>query len=230
MNNYISNLGSVFLGALSLPAIAVPIAAFLVIVLRRRNLTGVIKVIALLVAILLLGYSIYTGVLEHWGELGRKEIFSGTLMAIVTYFVLSKFGHKHYHDQEENGAIGVVISEAMHSIVDGAVIGAAYLASPVIGVSATVGILSHELPKIIGTLLLFKSMNLSNSKVIIYGSLSQIGSPAAAIIVYFFFAKIIDHESLKSLEIAGLSSLTVIILYILFLEYRHHKHFKSHRH
>ena len=151
-------------------------------------------------------------------------------VVISSIFFVSGFSHGHDHELSTEGAKGIAISEAFHSLIDGAVIGATYLISPLLGYAATLGIITHELPKIVGTMTLFRSLGLSIKKTIAYGIAAQIGSPVAAVLVYMLGKKI-DHEQFQALEIASVSSLAAIVLWIIFLEIRYHiRHKEEHTH
>ncbi|MDQ5962216.1 MAG: zinc and cadmium transporter [Patescibacteria group bacterium] len=211
-------------------SIALPALAVLALLLRRNLFTGVYKIIFLGLGLILLGYTVTDTIHEAGNELGFSEIILGVITAIITLFILAKFRHNHTHGQEEAGAKGIVISEAFHSLIDGAVIGATYLLSPLLGYAATIGIIIHELPKILGTLAIFRGLGLSIKKTIFYGILAQGGSPVAAILVYLL-GKQITHEEFHALEIASISSLAVIVLWIITLEIRHHlQHRHNHDH
>lgn len=187
------------------------------------------KLVALIFGLLLLIYTVFATFAEHGDELGVSDIFVGVITALITVFILSRFSHGHTHTQEEGGAKGIVISEAFHSLIDGAIIGATYLVNPVLGGAATVGIIIHEFPKIVGTLAVFRSLGLSIQKTILYGTLAQIGSPIAALFV-FMLGKQIDAEQFHALEIASVSSLGAIVLWIIWLEIKYHREHKQHEH
>lgn len=203
-----------------LSSAALPLLAVLALLLRRNLFSGFYKLAMLFLGIILLSYVILDTIRESGGELGVPEIALGAITALLTLFILSRFRHNHHHGKE-TGAKGIAVSEAFHSLIDGAVIGATYLVSPLLGYAATIGIIVHELPKIIGTLALFRSLGLSMRKTILYGMLAQGGSPVAAILVYLL-GKQVGHEELHALEFASISSLAVIVLWIIFLEIRHH--------
>ena len=204
---------------------ALPLLAVCALLLRRNLFTGPWKIAFLTLGLALLSFAVYDTLLEHNGGLGFRDIIVGTITALVTLFILSRFNHAHSHNQKEGGAKGIVVSEAFHSLIDGAVIGATYLVSPLLGYAATVGIITHELPKIIGTITVFRSLGLSIKKTIVYGMAAQIGSPVSAILIYMLGKKI-DHEQFQLLEIASISSLAAIVLWIVYLEIRYHKEHK----
>jgi len=218
---------SLFLTFIS--ASALPLLALLAILLRRNLLTGKIKYVFLLLGVAALLYTVLATFKEHGSELTLQDIFVGGITALITVFILSRFNHNHTHNKEEDGAKGIVISEAFHSLIDGAVIGATYLVSPVLGSAATIGIIIHELPKIMGTLTLFRALGLSIKKTILYGIYAQAGSPIAALFVYLL-GKQLDHEQFHALEIASVSSLGAVVLWILYLEIRYHRKHAHHDH
>lgn len=212
---------------------ALPLLAVCALLLRRNLFTGVWKLVFLVLGFSLLVFAVFDTLREHQGELGPRDILVGSVTALITLFILSRFNHNHSHATEEGGAKGIVISEAFHSLIDGAVIGATYLISPLLGYAATLGIITHELPKIIGTLTVFRSLGLSIRKTIMYGMTAQIGSPVSAMLIYMLGKKI-NHDQFQSLEIASVSSLAAIVLWIVYLELRYHKehkhNHKSHTH
>lgn len=200
-----------------------PLLAFLTLLLRRNSVKGKFKILLLGVGVVLLIITIIDTFKEHDKAFSLIEILASLGAGLLTLFILSRFSHGHNHALEEEGAKGIVISEAFHSLLDGAVIGATYLVNPFFGYAATIGIITHELPKIIGTLTLFRSIGLSVKRTILYGILAQIGSPCAAVLVYLLGKKI-DHEQFYAVEIASVSSLLAIVVWIIYLELRFHIH------
>ena len=210
---------------MTLSASSLPLLAFLALLLRKNLFSGKWKVIFLGIGLLLLSFTVFDTFREHGDDLGVTDIFVGAVTALITVFILSHFSHGHSHAKEVEGAKGIIISEAFHSLIDGAVIGATYLVSPLLGYAATIGIIIHELPKIIGTLTILRSFNLSIKRTILYGILAQIGSPVSALLVYTA-GKHINHEQFHALEIASVSSLAAIVLWIVYLEIMFHVHHK----
>lgn len=204
-----------------LSAGTLPLLAILAVLLRRNFVQGKLKIALLGLGLALLTYTVLSEFWEHGSELGISDIFIALLTALITLFILSHFKHGHTHP-EEGGAKGLVVSEAFHSLIDGAVIGATYLINPVLGGAATLGIIIHEFPKIVGTLAVLRSLGLSVQQTVLYGIFAQIGSPLAAVFV-FLLGKQFDEEKFHMLEIASLSSLAAIILWIIYLEIKYHK-------
>ena len=198
-----------------------PLLAFLALLLRRNLFTGKWKIALLAGGLLLLLFAVFDTFKENKGDMTLIDIIISIVTAGITLFILSRFNHGHTHAKEAAGIKGIVISEAFHSLIDGAVIGATYLISPILGYAATIGIIMHELPKIVGTLAVLRSFGLSLKKTIVYGILAQIGSPVAAVFIYML-GKNFNHEQFHWLEIASVSSLGAIVLWIIYLEIRFH--------
>jgi zinc transporter ZupT len=210
-------------------ASALPLLAFLALMLRVDFFKGKTKIVFLILGVLLLSFTVHETIKEHGGALTWKDALASIIGAVLTLFILSRFSHGHSHDIKEAGAKGIVISEAFHSLLDGAVIGTTYLINPLVGYAATIGIVIHELPKIIGTLTIFRGIGLSMRKTILYGIATQIGSPVAAILIYTL-GKQFNEEQFQFLEIASISSLAAIVLWIIYLEVNFHKKHKGHSH
>jgi zinc and cadmium transporter len=210
-------------------ACALPLLAVTAVLLRRELISGKAKFLLLGVGVLLLSYAVISDFMHHRDELGVRELIASIIVGGITLFILASFSRHHRHAPSEGGVKGIVVSEAFHSLIDGALIGATYLVNPVLGGAATIGIVAHEFPKILGTLALFRGLNLSIKKTIFYGMLAQGGAPVAALFIYLL-GKEVDPEQFHFLEIASLTSLAVIILWIIYLEIRHHRKHSHHNH
>ncbi len=124
------------------------------------------------------------------------------LAGILLFFVVEKLlrhprGPLHLHAHPDEGgrpelaAINIV-GDGIHNFIDGALIGASYLASPTLGVSTTIAVLFHELPQELGDFgVLVHSglgvrkallLNVASASVAILGAVATLlaGSTAAA--------------------------------------------------
>jgi zinc transporter ZupT len=207
---------------------ALPFLAFLAIILRRKVVSGTLKNFVLFASTFGLLFVVVNEYVHHRAEFGVHDLFIGISVSLITFLVLSKSGHHHKHEIEESGIRGIVLAEAFHSIFDGLTIGVTFLVTPLLGLGATFGILVHEIPKMIATLALFRSLNLSLRKTIVYGVLSQIGAPVSALLVYLCGVTL--ETEFHGGDMAIIASLATIVLYILFLEVKHHVRKDKHHH
>ena len=208
-------------------ALLLPLLSLIALLLRRQLLQGKGKYILLGTGVLLLLYAVSDTLYEHYEDIGFQEIAISSLVGLLTLIIVASSSRFHTHHQEEAGAKGIVLSEAFHSLIDGAVIGGTYLVNPLIGGAATLGIIIHESPKILGTIALLRSLSLSVKKTILYSALAQGGAPIAALFVYLV-GKQFTHEHFHMLELASMTSLFVIIVWIIVLEIHHHKKHDHH--
>lgn len=75
---------------------------------------------------------------------------------ILLFFFLEKFLHWHHHEPDNEHKhthhIGkmILISDGLHNIIDGIIIGISYLSSIELGIATTIAVILHEIPQEIG--------------------------------------------------------------------------------
>jgi zinc and cadmium transporter len=111
------------------------------------------------------------------------------LGGMLVFFVVEKLLrhrhgvlHAHHHGDDvrtrsELAAINV-LGDAIHNFIDGVVIGASYLVSPVLGVSTTLAVLLHEIPQELGDFGILVHSGLSAKRAL----LVNLGSASVAIL------------------------------------------------
>jgi len=118
------------------------------------------------------------------------------LAGMLLFFVLEKLlrhqhGPLHLHShpagrgRPELAAINV-IGDAIHNLIDGVLIGASYLASPMLGLSTTVAVLLHEIPQELGDFGVLIHSGLPVRKAVLLNlasaSLAIVGTVAALLV------------------------------------------------
>jgi zinc and cadmium transporter len=100
----------------------------------------------------------FAGPVPRRAALGPSLLILGGMMVffIVEKLLRHQHGvlHEHYHGQPELrrpelAAINI-LGDAIHNFIDGVVIGASYLVSPLLGLSTTIAVLLHEIPQEFG--------------------------------------------------------------------------------
>jgi zinc and cadmium transporter len=118
-----------------------------------------------------------------------RELCAVMLAGLFGFFFLEKIAvyrhshhfegdghhHAHGHDAHEagRGGIFVLVGSAVHNFSDGIVIAGAFLASPWVGVAATLSILAHEVPHKIGDFIVLLNAHVPKRRAIGYASLSS---------------------------------------------------------
>jgi zinc and cadmium transporter len=86
----------------------------------------------------------------------QLQIFLWLLGGVVTFFIIEKFIHwRHCHvptskDHPHPFAIMNLVGDGVHNLIDGLVIGGAYLANISLGITTTIAVALHEIPQEIG--------------------------------------------------------------------------------
>jgi zinc and cadmium transporter len=111
-------------------------------------------------------------------ETMRATLALGTLLGgILTFFVLEKlvlWRHCHMHDCEVHGSTAslVLIGDAFHNFIDGAVISAAVLTSVPLGLTTAIAVTAHEIPQEVGDFAILLAAGYSRSRALLLNVLS----------------------------------------------------------
>ncbi len=98
-------------------------------------------------------------------------------------------GRHHAHEEQTRTPLTLpatlLVADGLHNIGDGAVIAAAFLVSPQVGLVASLAVIAHELPQEVGDYALLRTAGMSRAKSLIALALVQLSAAlgAAAILV-----------------------------------------------
>jgi len=134
----------------------------------------------------LLGVALMALLPEALEQKPSSHVFGTLLGGILGFFVLEKavlWRHCHTDECEVHGASAtlVLVGDAFHNFVDGAMIGAAVLTSVPLGISAAVAVTAHEIPQEIGDFAVLLHAGYSRGKALMLNVLSALASVAGAI-------------------------------------------------
>jgi len=140
----------------------------------------------------LLGVSMLALLPASLEELPPPRVFTTLLLGILLFFVLEKlvlWRHCHTHDCEvhESTVVTVLIGDAFHNFVDGAVIAAAVLTSIPLGITTAVAVAAHEIPQEVGDFAILLHAGYSRSRALLLNVLSAASSAVGAIAAFFAF-------------------------------------------
>jgi len=116
------------------------------------------------------------------------SIALGTLLAgVLTFFVLERFLlWRHCHDGHEcevhtgSAASLVIIGDAFHTFVDGAVIAAAVITSVPLGVTTALAVAAHEVPQEVGDVAILLRAGYRRSRALMLNLVSAAGGVLGA--------------------------------------------------
>jgi zinc and cadmium transporter len=119
-------------------------------------------------------------------QLPAPRVFGTLLLGILVFFLLEKlvlWRHCHTHDCEvhDGAVLPVVVGDAFHNFVDGAVVAAAVLTSVPLGISTAIAVAAHEIPQEVGDFAILLHAGYSRRKALWLNVLSAGASGLGAI-------------------------------------------------
>lgn len=140
----------------------------------------------------MLGVSLLAILPEALEKLPAMRVFPTVLAGILLFFVLEKlvlWRHCHTHDCEVHGGTvaGVVVGDAFHNFVDGAVITAAVMTSIPLGISTAIAVAAHEIPQEVGDFAILLHAGYSRRKALLLNLASGMASLVGAIAAFAAF-------------------------------------------
>jgi zinc and cadmium transporter len=134
----------------------------------------------------LLGAAVLTLLPESLAHLPPTPALAAMLAGIFTFFILEKLVLlRHCHDDEacevhRSTATLVLVGDAVHTFVDGAVIAAAALVSLPLGITTTLAAAAHEVPQEAGDFAILLSAGYSRSRALVLNLTSALGGIVGA--------------------------------------------------
>jgi zinc and cadmium transporter len=140
----------------------------------------------------LLGVSMLAILPETLEQLPPARVFATLLVGILLFFVLEKlvlWRHCHTHDCEvhDGSVFPVLVGDAFHNFVDGAVIAAAVMTSVPLGVSTAIAVAAHEIPQEVGDFAILLHAGYSRRRALLLNVLSATASAVGAIAAFIAF-------------------------------------------
>jgi zinc and cadmium transporter len=135
----------------------------------------------------LLGASLLGLLPEALGRLDARIALATLLAGVMAFFLLEKFVvWRHCHDGHEcevhtTAASLVIVGDAFHTFVDGAVIAAAVVTSIPLGITTALAVAAHEIPQEVGDVAILLKAGYSRMRAFTLNLLSGIGGVLGAL-------------------------------------------------
>lgn len=130
----------------------------------------------------LLGVALLALLPQALGQLPPATALGSLLGGVLTFFVLEKLVlWRHCHDTHEcevhtsSAASLVIVGDALHTFVDGAVIAAAVITSIPLGITTAIAVATHEIPQEVGDVAILLRAGYSRWRAFTLNLLSGIG-------------------------------------------------------
>ena len=136
--------------------------------------------------------------LESLVKVEAHEIGLTVLLGLLGFFVLEKmviWRHCHAHDCEAHGAdleharaaaSGklILIGDGIHNLVDGVLIGAAFLTDIHLGIVTSVAVIAHEIPQELGDFAILLNSGYSRGKALLFNVLASLTTVVGGVVAY----------------------------------------------
>jgi zinc and cadmium transporter len=129
---------------------------------------------------------------EHYIGEGASGIRFVSLLIIggfFTFFAIDLFLHSvGKHDTPHEKPIGylILIGDSLENLVDGIVIGSAFMLSPEIGIATTLAVLVHEIPIELGDFAVLLHSGMSRTKALLWNFCSGFISVFGVVAAWYF--------------------------------------------
>ena len=134
------------------------------------------------------------------------EVGIALIAGIALFFVLEKFllwrhchddhcdehtvghhDHEHAHDQARRKASGslVLIGDALHNVLDGVLIAAAFLTDLHLGIVTAIAIMAHEIPQEVGNFAVLLHSGVSRRRALALNLLTSLSAVVGGVVGFF---------------------------------------------
>jgi zinc and cadmium transporter len=144
----------------------------------------------------LLGASLLHLLPEALSAIAATGALGALLAGILTFFALEKLViWRHCHEEEgcaahDTAASLVIVGDAFHTFVDGAIIGAAVLTSVPLGISTAIAAAAHEIPQEVGDFAVLLHAGYSRRRAILLNLSSGATGIVGAVLVFLVMGPI----------------------------------------
>jgi zinc and cadmium transporter len=137
----------------------------------------------------LLGVALLALLPEALLALSPPVVFGTLLAGILVFFILEKvvlLRHCHTDECQVHGATAtlVLIGDAFHNFIDGAIISAAVLSSVPLGINTAVAVAAHEIPQEVGDFAILLAAGYSRGRAMLLNVVSGVSGIVGALLAY----------------------------------------------
>lgn len=93
-------------------------------------------------------------------------------------------GHSHHHEKDASGIL-ILIGDAVHNLVDGVLIAAAFMTDLHLGIVTAMAVAAHEIPQEIGDFAILLNSGFKRGKALLFNILASMATLIGAVLAYF---------------------------------------------
>jgi zinc and cadmium transporter len=133
-------------------------------------------------------FGLIPAAVESAGLGATRSIGASVIAAVLVFFLLEKWmlwrhchepSEPHHHDGSHAHRVAgplLLMGEALHNVLDGVVIAAAYQTRPELGVATALAVFSHELPQEIGNIAILLAGGMPRVRALMLNLLSSLAA------------------------------------------------------
>jgi zinc and cadmium transporter len=144
----------------------------------------------------LLGAALLALLPEALRDLAPRPAMAALLAGVLTFFIVEKLvlcrhcDHEDECDMHQSTATLVIVGDAIHTFVDGAVIAASVLVSLPLGVTTALAVVAHEIPHQSGDYAVLLATGLGRAQALILGAATAAGGLLGAAAMLLFGSRV----------------------------------------
>ena len=92
--------------------------------------------------------------------------------------------HTHHHEKDASGTL-IIIGDAVHNLVDGVLIAAAFMTDIDLGIVTALAVAAHEIPQEIGDFAILLNSGYKRGRALFFNVLASMATLVGAIIAYY---------------------------------------------
>lgn len=92
--------------------------------------------------------------------------------------------HSHQNDKDASGTL-IIIGDAVHNLVDGVLIAAAFMTDVDLGIVTALAVAAHEIPQEIGDFAILLNSGYKRSRALLFNVLASMATLVGAVIAYY---------------------------------------------
>ncbi|MDX1497286.1 MAG: ZIP family metal transporter [Salinisphaeraceae bacterium] len=180
--------------------ISVMAAAVLLCIPEARRLQLLPSLVSLAIGALLA--AAFVGLIPHAANfpgIDMHQLGMTVLAGILIFFALEKtvlwrhsHAHEHGHSHPDNieqgraeaAAVMILVGDGIHNLVDGMLIGAAFLADFHLGVMTSLAVAAHEIPQELGDFVILLHSGMRSARALLLNLLSGLATVVGALLAW----------------------------------------------
>ena len=137
----------------------------------------------------LLGVALLALLPEAISLMAPARVFATLLLGILTFFVLEKLvllRHCHTDDCQVHASTAplIIIGDAFHNFIDGAIVCTAVLSSVPLGINTAIAVAEHEIPQEVGDVAVLLAAGYSRGRALLLNLVSGASGIVGALVAY----------------------------------------------